>query len=120
LVRKEKNIMIVAQFSGPYTLEDIVIDLYVAVNQIGVYVLGNTILGTFVPKYVGRSDVNLNGRLKDWVGYYSQFKFGYYSTQKDAYSTECWIYHQLFPSLDNERHPDKPIGKDYKCPWCGE
>lgn len=103
---------------GPHPLTEAHIDKYVS-QAIGVYALGHTASnGAFYPKYVGRSDVDLNDRLKDHVGSYAQFKYGHYETVKAAFDKECNMYHDFKPQLDNTIHPDRPKGTNYKCPRC--
>ncbi len=62
---------------GPCTLENEAIDENVTETSAGAYALGylNT-EGAFVPKYVGRSDDDINNRLKNWVdSKHTHFKF---------------------------------------------
>jgi hypothetical protein len=92
-------------------------------KSIGNYIAGNEIQadGSLTVKYVGRSDYDLNARLKNWVGSYSYFQYGHFSTQADAFDTECRLYHAFGGSakLDNAIHPAKPQGSSAKCPICG-
>jgi len=105
-----------------YDLDDETIDRIVTSKSAGAYCLGplNADTGNFVPKYVGRSDDDIKARLKNWSGKYPKFKFKYYSTAKAAYEKECRLYHDWLKQLDNEIHPAKPEGSDWKCPVCGE
>lgn len=105
---------------GPFLLTNQKIDVEVLKDKIGTYVLGHSKSNSFYPKYVGRSDDDINGRLKDWVGKYQEFKLSYHGTAKDAYYHECRVYHDFKSSLDNEVHPAKPSGSSYICPVCGE
>lgn len=73
---------------------------------------------TFTIQRVGRSDTNLNKRLHDHVGNYKRFKYGYFSSAKDAYYAECRLYHGFNPP-DNFIHPDEPDGTNLSCPVCG-
>jgi hypothetical protein len=104
-----------------YPLNEETINSEVKKNRIGSYVLGyiNEKKG-YIPKYVGRSDNDLNKRLKDWIENYSRFKFMYHSTTKQAYEKECNLYHDWIKQIDNKEHPDKPDGTNYKCPVCGQ
>jgi hypothetical protein len=105
---------------GPFTLNNETIDGQVTATSAGAYALGylnNQKL--FVPKYVGRSDDNINKRLKNWVGSkYSYFKFEYYSSAKAAFEKECNLYHDWENQIDNKQHPDRPDETNWKCPRC--
>jgi hypothetical protein len=105
---------------GPYTLNNSTIDEKVTETSAGAYALGLVNSdGAFVPKYVGRSDDDINARLKDWIGKnYSHFKFEYYSSAKAAFEKECDLYHDWKKQLDNEQHPDRSNGTNWKCPRC--
>ncbi len=106
--------------SGPHELSHESVDRRVVAGTIGVYVLERSAdPSAFTVNYVGRSDEDLNARLKNWVGKngYRRFKFDYLSSRKSAFEKECEIYH-LFNGLDNEIHPQRPIGGDWQCPYC--
>ncbi|MGE5587564.1 MAG: hypothetical protein ACM3ZO_05070 [Clostridia bacterium] len=106
--------------NGPYTLSYATIDAVVTLRSPGVYEL--LVLYQGPVRYVGRSDDDLNARLKQWVGSkYRYFTFEYCSSARDAFYKECTLYHQHGGSkgLDNDRHPDRPSGTDWKCPVCG-
>lgn len=106
---------------GPYALSNEEIDRVVTRISPGVYVLGHSENGTFYVKYVGRSDNNINSRLKQWVEQYVQFKFGYFSSPKAAFEREGTIYHDFGGpngSLDNKNHPQRPEGTDWQCSRC--
>lgn len=80
---------------GPYSLDNNAIDTVVTKKSAGAYALGYiNEEDLFVPKYVGRSDDDINKRLKDWVGSkYPTFKFEYYGSPKAAFEKECNLYH---------------------------
>ena len=105
---------------GPYSLDTKTIDKVVTKKSAGAYALGYLNKeGLFVPKYVGRSDTDINKRLKDWVGSkYSKFKFDYYGSPKAAFTKECNLYHDWKNQLDNKEHPDRPDDANWKCPRC--
>ena len=113
-------------FGKSYPLNNETIDSVVTEESAGTYVLGHikTKKGkekkTFVVEYVGRSDDDINGRLKKWVDKYPMFKFGYYGSPKAAFEKECNIYHDFGEKelLDNDRHPDRPKNANWKCPRC--
>jgi len=120
------RIVVSMDLRGPYQLTNVMIDLYVEENKIGVYILGeikgNHELTIFKTRYVGRAEKqDLRDRIKDWKEEYSGFKFAYASTKKDAYLMECELYHELGGlkgKLDNKQHPDAPDGTNWKCPKC--
>ena len=103
-------------------LNDETIDKYVAPNRPGNYALGYVEGDSFYVNYVGRSDDNLNGRLHSWVGKrrsYTRFKRSYATSPKAAFEKECRNYHD-FQKTDNDIHPAKPAGTNWKCPVCGQ
>ena|SRR5437870_3751094 len=102
---------------GPYSLSNTNVDICTGASP-GVYALGYSKNGLFYVLYVGRSDNNLNSRLKQWVGAYAEFQYGHYDTKKQAFENECHLYHAFSPP-DNEIHPAVPDGTSYKCPVCG-
>ena len=110
--------MAITGLSKALSLSADVINRNVAVNQIGAYALGYTSDNIFYVQYVGRSDSDLNGRLLQHDGVYSQFMYGYYYSSKAAYEKECRLYHQFTPP-DNDIHPARPSGTNHTCPVCG-
>lgn len=112
--------MTLPEAKGPYTLNESNINSIVDMNNIGAYSLGplNTGGETLTVKRVGRSDVNLNKRLKDYIGDYSHFVVRFCASVQESYETECKLYHKFNPS-DNAYHPDKPTGTNYSCPVTG-
>jgi len=114
---------------GPYRLDNETINREVTRTSPGAYALGHVeqrkkneeMVKTFIVEYVGRSDDDINSRLKNWVGSkYSEFKFEYYGSPKAAFEKECNLYHDWGEKeiLDNDRHPERPDGTDWKCPRC--
>lgn len=108
---------------GSYELTTEKIDDAVTKESLGNYALGYIRDKTFYVKYVGRSDNNLNARLKEHVGEkdsYKRFKYSYATSPKAAFEKECKNYHDFGESeiLDNEQHPDRPDDSDWKCPVC--
>lgn len=116
-----------------YELLEEIINQIIEPNRIGNYAYGYlNDNGSFIVKYVGRSDSDLRSRIKhglqDRLKYdnckkYERFKFSYASSVKEAYDKECRNYHDFGGDeglLNNERHPDKPEGMNYKCPICDE
>ena len=109
--------MAVPDLSEHFALTDAMIDAKVTKKSPGVYVLDATSSGPFIVSYVGRSDVNLNSRLHDWVGKYKYFKARYCDSAKAAFEAECELYHALSPK-DNANHPARPTGSNWVCPRC--
>lgn len=88
---------------------------YVATDIIGVYILSRD--GRKV-HYVGRSDSNLKGRLKQSIleGWgYRFFKVKYLNSPMRAYHQECKWWHKYTPP-DNSVHPKVPEGTYWRCP----
>ncbi len=107
---------------GSFNLDEDTIDEKVTKTSAGNYALGSKDdEGTFLVYYVGRSDSDVNKRLKRWVNNtkHPLFKFSYASSAKAAYEKECQNYHDFEPP-DNDVHPDKPSGSNWECPVCGE
>jgi len=109
---------------GPYRLTKEKIDEVVTRKSPGNYGLGYVRDDTFYVCYVGRSDDDVNERLKQWVGEkpnrYTHFKFSYATSPKAAFEKECRNYHDFGESdkLDNEYHPQRPEGTNWECPVC--
>lgn len=109
--------------NGPFELKDDVVDAKVDKNRKnGNYAYGKiNDKGVFLVDYVGRSDTNLCNEIKSRKDTDSKFKncthfkFSYAASEKEAFEKECTNYHDFEPPLNN-MHPDKPNGKNYKCP----
>jgi hypothetical protein len=113
--------MVSTGLRGPYKLDNETIDKEVTEESAGAYALGKMRDTTFIVMYVGRSDDDLNGRLKKWVGSkYTHFKFEYYGSAKAAFEKECNLYHDWGEKekLDNDVHPARPDNTDWQCPRC--
>jgi hypothetical protein len=87
----------------------------------GVYALGSSTPAAFYVDYIGRSDDDLNGQLKRWVGgKYTHFKFGFFSSAEQAFMKECKLFHDFGETaLDNSVHPARLNGSNWMCPRCG-
>lgn len=109
----------VIQLSGPFTFTPATVDAKVTKKSPGVYALGYTLNNVFQIQRVGRSDTDLNARLKsaEYAGKYSQFKALYYSTADAAFHAECELWHS-FGGTNNPLHPARPTGKNHKCNHC--
>jgi hypothetical protein len=104
--------------SGPYALTNDGIDSAVKQTSAGAYALGYLQGNTYYIQRVGRSDVDLNKRLHDYVGDYKQFKAAYSSSPYQAFLAECELWHEYGNRTSNPLHPDRPNGTDWKCPRC--
>ena len=102
---------------GPFPLTEDSIKNNVIRRSPGAYALGHQDGNTFYISYVGRSDTDVGGRLRDHVGASPQFKYGYYAAGIEVFEKECRLYHD-FGSSGNKRHPDRPAGKAWECPVC--
>jgi hypothetical protein len=101
---------------GPHAFTEENISMHVAQKGAGVYVLDRTTDGDFKVHYVGRSDGDLPGRMRQWLGEgYQYFKYGYFDTSLAAFNKECRIYHDFKPP-DNTIHPARPSGTNHPCP----
>lgn len=109
--------MAIPALSQPLVLTEKSIDANVTSVSPGVYVLDETTSGPWVNSYVGRSDTDLNARLKKWVGKYGYFKAAYMNSPVAAFDAECELFHALAPS-DNAVHPARPTNSKWVCPRC--
>lgn len=108
---------------GPWPLTEKDIDKVVTGIGAGAYILTcERINPGFIVNYVGRSDDDLNGRLKKWVGMkYTHFMYGFLPSAKDAFLKECRLFHDFggIEKLDNKIHPDRPKNTNLTCPVSG-
>jgi hypothetical protein len=107
---------------GPHTLDEKSIDAYVKGVGPGAYALGRNTATGFYIDYVGRSDSDVNNRLKDWTSSkYTHFKYGFYDSAKAAFEKECHLFHDFGGTrlLDNKVHPARPKGTSWTCPVSG-
>ena len=110
--------------TGPYALSSDKIDQDIIKSSPGNYALGKDGEKSYMVYYVGRSDDDVNKRLKQWVGKkakYTDFKFSYATSAKAAFEKECQNYHDFGGNtqLENEIHPQCPANTNFKCPVCG-
>lgn len=104
---------------GPHPLTVAAVDQAVQGMGPGAYALGSKAAsGGLLVAYVGRSDSDLNDRLKDHVGNYSHFKYGFFNTPDLAFAKECRLFHD-FDTNANQVHPARPKGSLVRCPVCG-
>ncbi len=109
--------------AGPFVFDSGEIERRITKKSAGNYALGEIRQdrGTFVPKYVGRSDVDLAAELKQRLaadGHLSHFEFSYAPSPRAAFATECRTFHDFEAQLENEVHPDRPDGASWQCPSC--
>lgn len=108
------------KMNGPYPLSAPSIDAQITRKSCGNYALGyENSDRKFMVCYVGRSDSDVNKRLKQWIdeSEWPLFKYSYATSSKDAFERECANYHDFSPR-DNSNHPDRPNGSGWKCPRC--
>lgn len=108
--------------SNCYEFKEAAIDKEISETHPGNYALGYQKSGTFYVQYVGRSDHDVAGRIKRHLKKsYTHFKYCYATSPRDAYKRECKNYHDFGGSdkLNNDIHPDRPDGTNWKCPCCG-
>jgi len=106
---------------GSYSLDDEGIDRAIRKLSAGAYALGADAADgkSFLVRYVGRSGYDVRKRLKEHVGAYPRFMYKLCSAPKEAFETECLLYHDFGETkLDNEIHPARPEGSIWKCPRC--
>ena len=104
-----------------YQLNSEILRSLIPRNQLGVYMLGNRILGGFDPIYVGRSDVCLLTRLlnhnhKEQATY---VVWRFTSSPRQAFYQECCLYHTYEEQgFLNSVHPASPKESKLACPIC--
>jgi len=104
---------------GPFPLDEQAINEEVGTGSPGVYALGHTPGKTFFVKYFGRSDSDINAKLKEHIGKYDSFKFAYFDSPEAAFTKECELYHAFRGPegrLDNKTHPERTAGTTWLCP----
>ena len=105
---------------GAYALDAATVDRVVTQRSPGAFALGHKDTGRpFSIGLVGRADGSLNVRLKQQAGVtgYTAFMFQYCDTARQAFETECTVFHTFAPP-DNKAHPLRPLSADWKCPGC--
>ena len=113
---------------GPFALTDIDVNKRVPENVMGNYAFGyiDKEDGAFVVCCVGRSDFDLKKEIKqqmrnDCAKGCTHFMFSIAKSKKEAFEKECRNYHDFgeCDCLNNDIHPAKPAGTEYKCPVGG-
>jgi len=121
--------------TGPYDFNKDSIDINVTKVSSGNYALGflDKNSDNFHVTYIGRSDTDVNDRLKKQLSVTKNiiskyetkslsFKYSYASSPKEAFEKECYNYHNFVNSkkLSNNQHPQSPGDEEWKCPVCNE
>lgn len=87
-------------------------------NSPGVFALGYSRDGEFVPAYLDRADADLRAALQGYLnGPFPQFTFVYAISSEHAYQRHCEIYHN-YVSPPNVAHPVPPRDAEWLCPCC--
>jgi hypothetical protein len=102
---------------GPFPLVTGQIDAEIQEKCPGAYVLGSGASDDFRASFVGRSDSDLNASLKEHVGAYTHFRFGYSESAREAFEYECQLYHAYSPR-HSRMHPIRPRSVICRCPVC--
>lgn len=109
------------KLSDPIALTAQAIGASVSKVSPGVYVLGpRDQRGGVTVSYVGRSDTDLAGRLKQHAGTsgHSHCVCSYATSAADAYAKECEMYHEWQAYLPGQIHPAAPQGSNARCAIC--
>jgi hypothetical protein len=107
-----------ADLYGPHPLRQDTIKQLVIVISPGAYLLGDSDAGGFHPRWIGRSDFDVGLRLRQYVGFYSEFKFAYCDSGRAAFERECQLYHEFAASLESPLHPSRQASSAWRCPHC--
>jgi hypothetical protein len=83
----------------------------------GVFIMGQSIDGSFHVKYVGWDERDVASALKFQVGLFNRYKFEYAETAEEAFEKACILYHMFLPAK-NKAHPERPTARDIECPMC--
>lgn len=103
--------------TGWWSLGDIAVRRHARSGWPGVYMLADT---AELPRYVGRSDSDVQNRLLQHAssGAYRFFYVEHDRSPIDAFQRECNLYHYYRSQLDNEIHPAIPRDCGDGCPKC--
>jgi hypothetical protein len=107
---------------GPYDLTSRKIDEVVKPYVPGVFATGYTReSGAFVVRYIGRADTDVRSELKAQESdETARFKWVEVSSARHGFEAQCRLYHEFGGSriLENEDHPARPAGTNWRCPMC--
>ena len=108
---------------GPYNLNASRIDEVVKAHVAGVFAVGYTKeTGAFVVRYIGRSDSDVRSELRAQESdETARFKWVESASANSAFEAQCRLYHDFGGNsgLENEGHPCRPNGTNWRCPVCG-
>ena len=113
---------------GPFALTDNEVNKIVPENVMGNYAFlqKKWLTDEYLVRYVGRSDSDLKKEIKqqmktDRAKGCTHFMFSIAKSKKEAFEKECRNYHDFgeCDCLNNDIHPAKPAGTEYKCPVGG-
>ncbi|NQV57637.1 MAG: hypothetical protein HQ503_17375 [Rhodospirillales bacterium] len=102
---------------GPFPLTEDAIDAEIEKLSIGAFALGALGGGgkRFAVQRTGRSDKDIGGVLKSFIGAYDAFKYRTYVSTRRAYAKECQLFHGFSPK-DTKTHPEPPPNIRVACP----
>jgi len=106
---------------GSFDLDEKTVDQEVGKISPGTFTLGYKKDGTYYVKFVGRSDTDVRAQLKQYIGQYDRFKFGFFNSPQAAFVKECELYHGFGGSegkIDNKKHPETLQEATRSCPRC--
>jgi hypothetical protein len=83
----------------------------------GVFILGQTIEGTFHVKFIGWDAEDIAAAIKFQVGLFNRYKYEYTVTAEEAFEKACILYHMFLPAR-NKAHPEWQGHSDVECPMC--
>ena len=83
----------------------------------GVFILGQTIDGTFHVKYVGWDAEDIAAAIKFQVGLFNRYKYEYTASAEEAFEKVCILYHMFLPAR-NKAHPEWQGHPHAECPMC--
>lgn len=83
----------------------------------GIFILGQTIEGTFHVKYVGWDAEDIGAAIKFQVGLFNRYKYEYALSAEEAFEKVCILYHMFLPAR-NKAHPEWHRGGAVECPMC--
>ena len=112
--------MEIPDLTGPFKLTASNISIRIRQGTLGAYVLGPMRSdGHLTVKFIGRSDDDLAGKLREHNAKYDAFGFARALSPLEAFRIECALYHHFEPA-DNPSHPQRAPGTDWNCPVCKE
>ena len=123
LRNKNSTVMNNIKLNGPFELCEKEINSVIPAGIIGNYLLGycQTPDDLFNVLYVGHAN-DLNSKLKEHLGNFSEFKYASVDSLLQAYMNDCMLYHMFTEEsfIINERHPIAPFDSKWTCPFCGK